>query len=192
MTVMSTPEFRGLSWYAVVVKPGRNADVDRRLRERGYASFLPLCLRERSNGPGRIEEVERPLFDRYQFVGVQDGQAFGPVGSTVDVAFVVRGLDRRPLRVQPFVLERVVERFNDEGLVDLRPRRAANAPRVDWTAGQALEVIDGPFRAFSATLVEWADKRQEMARVLVNIFGRTTPLEAPVSALRPMTEVRAA
>lgn len=185
MTSPFAPTFAGLSWYAIVVKPGRNADVDRRLRERGYASFLPMALRERSNGPGRVEEVVRPLFDRYQFAGVQDGQAFGPIGSVVDVAFVVRGLDHRPLRVQPFVLERVASRFNDDGLVDLRSRRAANAPRVDWKPGDEMRVVEGAFRDFAATLLDFADKRQEMARVVVEIFGRQTPVEVPTGWLRP-------
>lgn len=185
-----TDQFSDREWFAVVVKPGRNEEVHKRFEDQGYRSFRPLCLREREFGRGRIETVVRPLFDRYQFVGVHTEQPFGPIQSTIGVAFVVRGMGHMPLRVSPLVLRRVVSRFNDDGLVDLRPARSVAGPMVDWEPGEMLEVIDGPFRDFSAVLVEWADKRREMARVLVNIFGRTTPVGVPVGGLRLISRSR--
>ncbi|CAO3358623.1 transcription termination/antitermination protein NusG [Azospirillum palustre] len=188
-----TDQFSDREWFAIVVKPGRSEEVHRRLLEQRYRSFRPLCLTERRNREkGRMEEIVRPLFDRYQFVGVHSEQPFSPIQSTIGVAFVVRGVGHMPLRVSPLVLRRVAARFNEDGVVDLRPARSVAGPMVTWEPGDMLEVIDGPFREFSATLLEWADKRREVARVLVNIFGRVTPLEAPVGALRPMGEVRAA
>lgn len=181
-------QFSDREWFAVVVKPGRNEEVHKRFEDQGYRSFRPLCLRERRNREkGRIETIVRPLFDRYQFVGMSSEQPFSPIQNTIGVAFVVRGQGHIPLRVSPLVLRRVVSRFNEDGLVDLRPSSpVVPGPLVDWEPGDMLEVIDGPFRDFSAVLVEWADKRREMARVLVNIFGRTTPVEAPVMGLRPI------
>lgn len=178
-------QFSDREWYAVVVKPGRNEEVHKRFEDQGYRSFRPLCLTERRNREcGRMETVVRPLFDRYQFVGVHSEQPFGPIGSTIGVAFVVRGAGHLPLRVSPLVLRRVVSRFNADGVVDLRPARPVAGPMVDWEPGEVLDVIDGPFQAFAATLIEWADKRREIARVIVNIFGRTTPVEMPTTGLR--------
>lgn len=176
-------QFSDREWFAVVVKPGRNEEVHKRFEDQGYRSFRPLCLRERTHAR-KTETVIRPLFDRYQFVGMSSEQPFGPIQNTIGVAFVVRGQGYIPLRVSPLVLRRVASRFNEDGLVDLRPAQPVAGPMVDWELGDMLKVIDGPFRDFSAVLVEWADKRREMARVLVNIFGRTTPMEAPVTGLR--------
>lgn len=180
-----TDQFSDREWFTVVVKPGRNEEVHKRLEDQGYRSFRPLCLTERRNREkGRMEVVVRPLFDRYQFVGVHSEQPFGPIGNTIGVDFLVRGAGRLPLRVSPLALRRVVQRFNADGLVDLCPARPAAGPMVDWEPGEMLEVIEGPFRDFSAVLVEWADKRREMAKVLVNIFGRTTLVGVPVAGLR--------
>lgn len=184
-------QFSDREWFAVVVKPGRSEEVHRRLEEQRYRSFRPLCLTERRNRErGRMETVVRPLFDRYQFVGVHSEQPFGPIQNTPGVAFVVRGMGHIPLRVSPLVLRRVASRFNEDGLVDLLPARPITGPLVTWEPGEMLEVIDGPFRDFSATLLEWADKRREIARVLVNIFGRTTPVEMPTAGLQSFSAGR--
>ena len=180
--------FSDREWFAVVVKPGRNQEVHRRFEEQGYRSFLPMCLRERSNGPGRVETVARPLFDRYQFVGCHTEQPFGPITSTIGVAFVVRGVGNFPLRVSPLVLRRVQARcMADGGAVDLRPRqpeRAAPRPAVVWEPEQVLRVIEGPFKDFAAVFLE-VDKRREMAFVMVELFGRTSRIAMSVDSLRP-------
>ncbi|WP_174436437.1 transcription termination/antitermination protein NusG [Azospirillum brasilense] len=177
--------FSDREWFAVVVKPGRNQEVHRRFEEQGYRSFLPLCLRERSNGPGRVETVVRPLFDRYQFVGCHTEQPFSPITSTIGVNFVVRGVGNFPLRVSPLVLRKVKDRCDaDGGAVDFRPRQSEPRPPVTWEPEQVLRVIEGPFRDFAAVFLE-VDKRREMALVMVDLFGRSTPLAIPVDSLRP-------
>lgn len=186
-----TDLFSDREWFTVVAKPGKSEEVHRRYLEQGYRSFLPMCLRDRECGRGRVETVARPLFDRYQFVGVHTEQPFGPILHTIGVAFLVRGAGGIPLRVSPLVLRRVQARCDaDGGMVDLRrPRKlvdtAPDAPLADWQPGQALEVIDGPFRSFAASLLEWADKRHQMAVVMVELFGRPMRMEVPVSGLRP-------
>lgn len=184
-------QFSDCEWMAVVVKPGRNEEVHKRFEDQGYRSFLPMCLRDRRNGPGRIETVARPLFDRYQFVGYHTEQPFGPILNTIGVNFLVRGADLMPLRVSPLILRRVKARCDaDGGMVDLRqrgpePERGSEPrPVVTWEPGEVLEVVEGPFRDFTATLLQWADKRREMAQVAVNIFGRTTPVAMAVTGLR--------
>ncbi|AIB11796.1 hypothetical protein ABAZ39_07245 [Azospirillum argentinense] len=178
--------FSDREWFAVVVKAGRNQEVHRRFEEQGYRSFLPLCLRERSNGPGRLETVTRPLFDRYQFVGCHTEQPFSPITSTIGVSFVVRGVGNFPLRVSPLVLRRVKARCDkDGGAVDFRPHQPEPRPPVTWEPEQVLRVIDGPFRDFAAVFLE-VDKRRETALVLLDLFGRTTPLAIPVDSLSPV------
>ncbi|MFP5513407.1 MAG: transcription termination/antitermination protein NusG [Alphaproteobacteria bacterium] len=186
-------QFSDREWFSVVSKPGQQRVAAEQLERQGYRAFLPMCLRERNNGPGRIETVARPLFDRYVFVGIHTEQAFRPIWSTIGVQFVVCGSGHIPVRVPAMALRRVAKRLEEGGgMIDLRPSRAACGPMVDWEAGDALQVIEGPFRDFAATLVEWADKRREIARVMVEIFGRVTPVEMPTSGLKPVGKARAA
>ena len=188
-------QFSDREWYAVVVKPGRNEEVHKRFEDQGYRSFLPLCLRERTHAR-KTETVVRPLFDRYQFVGYDTEQPFGPILNTIGVNFLVRGADLMPLRVSPLILRRVKARCDaDGGMVDLRPREpepereSEPRPVVTWEPEQALRVIDGPFRDFAAVFLQ-ADRRGQMALVMVELFGRTSRVEMPVVNLRPITSDR--
>lgn len=187
-----TDQFSDREWFAVLSKPGQQTTAVKQLEAQQYRAFLPMAMTERRNGPGRVETVIRPLFGRYVFVGVDFDQDFRPLRSTIGVQCVVCGYGGMPVHVPRLALRRVAKRLDAGGVLDLRPALPAPGPMVNWEPGEALEVIDGPFREFSATLLEWADKRRETARIAVNIFGRTTPVEAPVAALRPMRDVRAA
>lgn len=176
-------QFSDREWFAVVVKSGKHQFAAEQLERQGYRSFLPMCLVERTHAR-KVETVTRPLFGRYQFVGVHSEQPFGPIGNTMGVDFVVRGSGGIPVRVSPLALRRVLKRcLADGGAVDLRPVRTTSGPIVDWEPGDALQVIEGPFRDFSAVLVEWADKRREMARVMVHLFGRQMRAELTVKCL---------
>jgi transcriptional antiterminator RfaH len=192
MTAMISDQFSDREWFIIAAKPGRNVEAHLRLTAQGYASFLPMCLRTRHHAR-QVEDVARPLFERYQFVGLTRDQPFTPICNTGGVAFVMRGDGRMPLRVRPAVLRRIQERLDaDGGMVDMRERRPDAGPMVTWEPGAALAIVDGPFRDFAATLLEWRDRSHSMAGVMVEIFGRQTPVEVPVGMLRPVGEVRAA
>lgn len=47
---------------------------------------------------------------------------------------------------------------------------------VDYTTGDIVEVKEGPFASFSG-VIEDMDKEKGKVRVLVNMFGRDTPVE---------------
>ena len=47
---------------------------------------------------------------------------------------------------------------------------------VDFTVGESVTVMDGPFATLPATISEIMPE-QEKLKVLVSIFGRETPVE---------------
>ena len=49
-------------------------------------------------------------------------------------------------------------------------------PKVEFSEGDTVRVIDGPFANFSGS-VEGVDGAKQKVRVLVSIFGRSTPVE---------------
>lgn len=188
-------QFSDRDWFAVVSHAGKQHYAAEQLERQGYSAYLPMCLTERRNREkGRMETIARPLFDRYLFVGIHPEQPFRPVTNTLGVSFVVRGADDIPLRVSPLVLRRVFARcMADGGAVDLRSSRPIQTPRgpmVNWEPGDSLQVINGPFRDFAAVLVEWADKRREMALVMVDLFGRETKIGMPTGDLRPLPRTK--
>jgi len=54
----------------------------------------------------------------------------------------------------------------------------AEAPRVKVTyrAGERVRIVDGPFNDFRGTVAE-IDMERSKVRVMVNFFGRETPVE---------------
>ena len=48
--------------------------------------------------------------------------------------------------------------------------------KVDFTIGEAVKVVDGPFKGFDGRISE-IDKERGKIKVLVNMFGRDTPVE---------------
>jgi len=72
----------------------------------------------------------------------------------------------------PAVPEEEVMRITkqiDEGT--LRPK-----PKVEFEKGEAVRVVDGPFATFSGVVEEVSPEKGKL-KVLVSIFGRSTPIE---------------
>ena len=57
-------------------------------------------------------------------------------------------------------------------------RMEAEAPKikVSFREGQKVRIVDGPFEDFMGT-VDYIDADRARVRVLVNMFGRETPVE---------------
>ena len=49
-------------------------------------------------------------------------------------------------------------------------------PKLDFSEGDLLKIIDGPFNGFTGTIDEIKPDKRKL-RVLVSIFGRSTPVE---------------
>ena len=48
--------------------------------------------------------------------------------------------------------------------------------KVDFMAGEAVNITDGPFKGFDGMVAE-IDENKGKIKVLVNMFGRETPVE---------------
>ena len=63
-------------------------------------------------------------------------------------------------------------------IADLMKRMEAGEPefKVDVEIGESVKVLDGPFKGFEGKVSEVAKERGKI-KVLVNMFGRDTPVE---------------
>ena len=115
---------------------------------------------------GKRRTVERRVFPGYILVNmVMTEESWYVVRNTPGVTgFVGMGNDPTPLR--------------PEEVAQIIKRMEAEAPRIKVTfkPGERVRIVDGPFNDFRGTVDE-IDMDRAKVRVMVNFFGRETPVE---------------
>ncbi|PXW35243.1 UNVERIFIED_CONTAM: transcription antitermination protein nusG [Williamsia faeni] len=133
---------------------------------------------------GQPKKVNRKVLPGYILVRMElNDESWGAVRNTPGVTGFV-GLTSRPSPlsmddVLKFLMPRTepkkAAKAGSEGGADLA---ATNAPviEVDFTVGESVTVMDGPFATLPASISE-VNAEQRKVKVLVSIFGRETPVE---------------
>ena len=121
---------------------------------------------------GRKIESERKFFPGYVLVKVDlTDRAYHLIKNTPKVTGFL-GSASKPRPVSDKEVERIVGRIQ-EG-VD------APRPLITFEIGENVKVIDGSFASFNGS-VESIDEENARLSVLINIFGRATPVELEYS-----------
>jgi transcriptional antiterminator NusG len=125
---------------------------------------------------GKRVVAQRKMFPGYLLVRSQlDDQAWFVIRNTPGVTgFVGQGAKPSPLP------RRDVEAFlvPKGGTEEQVAQRAK--PRLEYEVGETVRVKEGPFADFSGEVIE-INEDQLKLKVLVNIFGRETPVELEFS-----------
>ncbi len=115
---------------------------------------------------GKRRSIERHVFPGYVLVNmVMSEDSWYVVRNTPGVTgFVGMGNDPIPLR--------------PEEVSEILKRMEAEAPtiKVTYKAGEMVRIVDGPFNDFHGTVDE-IDMERSKVRIMVNFFGRSTPVE---------------
>jgi len=181
---VESPYDRPGRWYVVHTQSGYEKKVKQNLEARTQSM----------NMEGRIHEVVIPMEDVMEFKGgkrvvVQkkmfpgyllvrcglDDDAWYVIRNTPGVTgFVGAGSKPSPLP------RRDVETFLQIKAVgdDAAPKRGK--PRRLYEMGETVRVKEGPFADFSGEIIEMNEDQLKL-KVLVNIFGRETPVELEFS-----------
>ena len=167
-------------WFVVHTQSGYEKKVKQNLEARtasmnmeGRIHEVVIPLRdvpEFKNGKKVISS--KRLFPGYVFVRCAlDDDVWPVIRDTPNVTgFVNQGGSPSPLR------RRDVEAFL--GVESDRSREASKRakPMFEYGIGETVRVKDGPFADFSGEIIE-INEDQLKVKVLVNIFGRETPVE---------------
>ncbi len=163
------------SWFAVHTIAGHENKVKevltRRAQVEGYwgldiYEILIPTEKELQTRNGKRYETDRKVFPGYILVQMQmTDDTYKLVKSTSGVTgFVQSG--NKPVPLEEYEVRRIMQNLE----------ASKEAPKVSWQKGDAIRVVEGPFSDFSGKIEEVnADK--ETLKVLINIFGRDTPVE---------------
>jgi transcriptional antiterminator NusG len=142
----------------------------------GFEDKVKTTLQERIRNAGQDDLFGEILVPKEQVLEMVKGtkktseRKFFPgytVRSTPKVTGFV-GNDRNPPSLSDEDAMKIIGRIKDGAL---KPK-----PKVTYEVGDAVRVIDGPFANFQGVVDEvYPDKGR--VRVMVSIFGRSTPVE---------------
>ncbi len=168
-----------MKWYVVHTYSGfenkAKKGLEERMRLEGLEEYFGEVLVPQEKVAelvgGRTRRTNRKHFPGYMIVQMElNKETWHLVKSTPKITGFV-GNAQNPMPIRAREVERL--RKLSEGTVETKPR-------VQYDEGETVRVIDGPFASFNGTVEEVKEEKQKL-RVLVSIFGRSTPVELDFS-----------
>lgn len=115
---------------------------------------------------GKRRSIERHVFPGYVLVNMlMSEESWYVVRNTPGVTGFV-GMGNDPIPLRPEEVSQILRRMEAE----------APTIKVTYKIGEKVRIIDGPFNDFHGT-VDDIDMDRSKVRVMVNFFGRSTPVE---------------
>jgi transcription termination/antitermination protein NusG len=142
------------------------------MEERIFEVVIPMeDVIEIKNGKKQV--VSKKVFPGYLMVRLElDDDSWYVVRNTPGVTGFV-GLGARPTPLSRKEVEGILQVKVEDGE---SPGPRKSRPRLEYELGESVRVKEGPFADFSGTIAE-INEDQLKLKVLVNIFGRETPVE---------------
>jgi len=165
------------NWYVVHTYSGYEnkvkANLEKRVESMGMADKIFRVVvpeeEETEIKNGKTKVVKRKVFPGYVLVEiVMTDDSWYVVRNTPDVTGFVgsAGSGSKPTPLLPEEVTVLLKRMGvEEKRID-----------VDYEIGETVRVKEGPFANFTGS-VEEMDKDRSKLKVLVNMFGRDTPVE---------------
>jgi transcription termination/antitermination protein NusG len=164
-------------WYVLHVYSGFEKKVASSIKETAAKRGLDQYIEEVMVPTEEVVEVrrgqkvnaERKFFPGYVLVKMEmNDDAWHLVKDTPKVTGFLGGGGNKPSPITETEAQRLLKQVV-EGAE--RPR-----PSVTFDIGEQVRVCDGPFNSFNG-VVEEIDEDRSRLKVLVSIFGRSTPVE---------------
>lgn len=134
------------------------------LKSRVFQVLVPLEETVEIKGGKRLEKV-RKMFPGYVFIDmILDEETWYLIRQTAGVARFI-GTKVRPTPVSDKEMQRVLKQLGREERLE-----------ITFEKGEGVRVISGPFRGYTGTVDEINAEKGKL-KVLINIFGRDTPVE---------------
>jgi len=115
---------------------------------------------------GKRRSIERHVFPGYVLVNmIMNEESWYVVRNTPGVTGFV-GMGNDPIPLRPEEVSQILRRMEEE----------APTIKVSFRPGEKVRIIDGPFNDFTG-VVDDIDMDRSKVRIMVNFFGRSTPVE---------------
>jgi transcriptional antiterminator NusG len=163
-------------WYVIQALTGQEDKVKiaieqtieaKALHNKVFQVLLPIEETVEIKGGKRIEKVKK-MFPGYVFLEmILDEESWYLMRETPGVARFI-GTKVKPTPVSDKEMQRVLKQLGKEEKLE-----------ISFEKGDGVRVISGPFRGYTGTVDEVNAEKGKL-KVLINIFGRDTPVEVNV------------
>lgn len=160
-------------WYVIQSFTGQEEKVkhaieltieQEHLKEKVFQVLVPTEEIVEIKGGKRLEKIKK-MFPGYVFLEmILDEQSWYLIRQTPGVARFI-GTKVQPTPVSDKEMQRVLKQLGKEETLE-----------VTFEKGEGVRVISGPFRGYTGTVDEVNPEKGKL-KVLINIFGRDTPVE---------------
>ncbi|HEY6102817.1 MAG TPA: transcription termination/antitermination protein NusG [bacterium] len=170
------PKDPRIKWFVIHTYSGYEnkvkSNLERRMqsmRSQGGEKIAQVLIpteKEKEIKGGKRREVDRKIYPGYVLVEmVMDDDSWYVVRNTPGVTGFV-GSGARPVPLDDLEVKQLLKQLRDE-----TPKY-----RITFQKGSTVRITSGPFMDFTGTVDE-VMLEKEKVRVLVSIFGRSTPVE---------------
>jgi len=165
-----------MEWYVIHTQTGQELKVRSALEQKMRQDPAAGAIQEVLIPTEQVAEIrrgkkqisERKFFPGYLLVRMElTDEAWHLVRGTPGVTGFI-GAGRRPVALSDEEVTEIVRQAEE--------RKEKPMPRVVFSKGEGVRVIEGPFMNFSGSIEEVNPQRGKL-RVMVSIFGRQTPVE---------------
>ncbi|RMF13076.1 MAG: transcription termination/antitermination protein NusG [Gammaproteobacteria bacterium] len=165
-----------MAWYAVHTYSGyehkAKAALEERVKSLGMEEFFGEILVPTESVVEMVKGVKRTttrkFFPGYVLVQMElNNKTWHVVKNTPKITGFV-GHAKNPVPIPDSEVARITDQMSEGA--------AKPKPKIDFEKGESVRVIDGPFSNFNGVVEEVKPDKGKI-RVLVSIFGRSTPVE---------------
>lgn len=173
LVVISTLENKKARWYVVHTYSGYENKVAEMIKQRAETlglidKIIEILIPTQEKiqiKRGQRKTVNEKIFPGYMLVHMElSDDSWLAVRTTQGVTGFV-GVGNKPTALPKHEVEAIRQYMH----------QAAPQYKADYSEGEAVKITDGPFNDFLAT-VKSIDEDKGKVEVLVNIFGRETPV----------------
>lgn len=163
-------------WYVIHTQTGVETKVKTNLLSRAESANLTSAIHQIFIPTEKVSEVkagkkkisERKFFPGYILVQMElTDESWYLVRNTPGVTSFV-GSGKKPIPLPNNEVEQILRQQEE--------KTAKPKPKVEFGIGESIRVKEGAFANFNGTIEEINPNRGKL-RVLVSIFGRSTPVE---------------
>lgn len=161
-------------WYVAYTQPGAEILADGQLRNQGFKTFLPKCLKTVSHAR-KVKEIIAPLFPRYIFVELDLGKhRWRSINGTRGISYLL-SMGEHPSAVPVGIVEEIMTRATPGNLIDV-------PPEVPFEAGEVIEITTGALADQVGNFIR-VDARQRVV-MLLKLLGREVEIRVQSETVR--------